>query len=304
MSLSCKPLSRQTLSSISKYLQNKNLHFNPSEDIIESGSYSNVYRIHDGPNASSPVVLAAKVINRKLTSPNYWYNHLPMEVYVTIHLKHPNIIRFHSIARLHLSTVVILMEYAPYNNIASVLETTGHYGEAAARQLFAPVLSALGYMHGKRFVHRDLKVENLLLTQPTAAKIADFSFAMVINLEKPLSSVFCGSLPYFSPQILSKTEHHPMAADVWALGVCLFVMLSNAVPFNPVDEAVALQKQLNCQWDFKPRVAGQISAECKSFLKRIFEPDEMKRATVEALLQDPWLKAPSTTGGGANHHFA
>ena len=88
-------------------------------------------------------------------------------------------------------------------------------------------------------MHRDLKLENLMLDKNGYVKIIDFGFAC-ISREK--LRVFCGTPSYMSPEIVSKREYSGPSADIWACGIILFVLLTGTVPFKAQTEKDLFRK--------------------------------------------------------------
>lgn len=102
------------------------------------------------------------------------------------------------------------------------------------------VLQAVAFMHGKNVSHRDLKPENIMYNPRThQVKIIDFGFACI---SKDKLRVFCGTPSYMSPEIVNKKDYSGSAADVWACGVILFVMLTGQVPFKSTMEKELYRK--------------------------------------------------------------
>ena len=86
------------------------------------------------------------------------------------------------------------------------------------------MLKALSFAHQRHVCHRDLKPENIMYNPRTlAVKIIDFGFACI---SKEKLKVFCGTPSYMSPEIVNKKDYSGAAADVWASGVLLYVMLT------------------------------------------------------------------------------
>lgn len=90
--------------------------------------------------------------------------------------------------------------------------------------------------------------DNILITADGSIKVTDFGFSLHVleseeNHGAQLSSTFCGSRPYLSPQIVSKTPYSPYKADCWALGVVLYIQLSNKYPFHFSDRKLMLKEQ-------------------------------------------------------------
>ena len=101
----------------------------------------------------------------------------------------------------------------------------------------------MNFMHGQGFAHRDIKCDNVMLTGPDrgTAKLGDFGLARTFFDSHSGSKVsvftFCGTVSYMAPEILltslnNKEGYCPLKADVWAMGVMLFKLLNNQLPFK------------------------------------------------------------------------
>mmetsp|Transcript_22075 Transcript_22075/g.29508 ORF Transcript_22075/g.29508 Transcript_22075/m.29508 type:complete len:211 (-) Transcript_22075:392-1024(-) len=106
--------------------------------------------------------------------------------------------------------------------------------------IFKQVLKALAFMHSNNVFHRDLKPENIMYNAKThQVKLIDFGFGCV---SRDKLRVFCGTPSFMSPEIVNKKEYLGAAADVWASGVLLFVMLTGQVPFKATNEKELYRK--------------------------------------------------------------
>lgn len=125
--------------------------------------------------------------------------------------------------------------------------------------------------------------------------MTDFSYSLICKSDKSnkiaLSLTFCGSLPYTAPEILQETPYDPKVSDVWSLGVCLYVMLNDGLPFKFDDIHFMLKCQLARNWKFKNRVVNKLSDEVKDLVKLMLEPDVRLRIDAYTILQHPWIKS-------------
>lgn len=97
----------------------------------------------------------------------------------------------------------------------------------------------------------DIKIDNILLSQSWVAKLTDFGFAKeAIDSEgfTVLSDTFCGTRPYYSPQIVLRTPYSPFKADIYALGVVLYAMMHNRFPFHFKDNKQMAEEQLDLDY--------------------------------------------------------
>ena len=100
-----------------------------------------------------------------------------------------------------------------------------------SRKFLRQILSAIKYCHSNSIVHRDLKIENILLDKNGGLKLIDFGLANFIDPFKHLST-FCGSLYFAAPEVLSAKKYIGPEIDMWSLGVILYVLVSGKVPFD------------------------------------------------------------------------
>lgn len=143
--------------------------------------------------------------------------------------------------------IFINMEYADNGNLYTYLQNHS-LTEPQIRSWIVQILWAFRYMHGEGVVHRDLKCENILLTSDYNLRIADFGFARFVGPGRnPIVETVCGTVAYSSPELLAGTRpYNPMAVDVWAIGIVLFMMANNVVPFREKHKENMYKKQVSC----------------------------------------------------------
>jgi len=169
------------------------------------------------------------------------------------------------------------------------------------------------HCHSHGVAHRDLKLENVLLTKEGVVKVIDFGLSHLYALNtdgkadrtKLLKDV-CGSKSYAAPEVLEpQNGYDGFAADAWSLGVSLFAMLSG---FFPLDEATAkdwrfarlLEAQANGKsttkvvYSWYRRSWSHLSASVIDLLDGLLTMDASKRITVEEIQHHPWCKGALT----------
>merc|ERR550514_1318878 len=131
------------------------------------------------------------------------------------------------------------MELAQDGELFSRVINAGSLSEEQARPYFKQLMEAVAYLHSQGVVHRDLKLENVLLANDKC-KVCDFGLAHVYESDGAggfkLSSLreVCGSKSYCAPEVLEGRGYDGFPTDVWSCGICLFAMLAG---FFPLDEA-------------------------------------------------------------------
>ncbi|RWS15380.1 testis-specific serine/threonine-protein kinase 1-like isoform X3 [Dinothrombium tinctorium] len=282
-----RPISDTDIGPALQVLQSKNYKI---IDKLGEGNYAKVFRVRSLENRD----LAVKIIDLAKTSKNYRLKFFPREVEVLQKLRHKNITAIYEIFTAH-TMVFIFMEYCSNGTAADLLKQFKELPDWICKPFFTQLVEALHYMHSLNIAHRDIKLENILLDRQTNPKLTDFSYSLYVEKDGQgntiLSKTFCGSLPYIPPEILLEKPYDPKAADIWSLGVCLYILLNNTLPFKFDDIQNMIRCQLNREYKFKARVENSISDKCKDLLKKMLEPDFKQRITTIGIMLHPWLSS-------------
>jgi protein-serine/threonine kinase len=166
--------------------------------------------------------------------------------------------------------------------------------EKDAQKLFAQLISGVDYLHKKHIVHRDLKLENLLLDKHRNIIITDFGFANRFDHEQEdLMQTSCGSPCYAAPElVVSEGLYVGSAVDIWSCGVILYAMLSGYLPYdddpsNPDGDNISLLYKyiMSTRLNFPE----QMSPSAKNLLQMMLVPNPELRCTISAIMEHPWL---------------
>lgn len=152
--------------------------------------------------------------------------------------------------------------------------------------------SALQYLHEMDIAHRDIKCENVLITSNYNVKLADFGFARYVldaRGKRVLSDTYCGSLSYAAPEVLRGSPYNPKIADIWSLGVILYIILNRKMPFDDPNIQRMCELQLNRRWKFRGKVANTLSESVKKLVTNLLEPDISKRWKLEQVIHSEWI---------------
>uniref|UniRef100_A0A3Q3XNG7 Protein kinase domain-containing protein n=1 Tax=Mola mola TaxID=94237 RepID=A0A3Q3XNG7_MOLML len=207
-------------------------------------------------------------------------------------LCHPRIVRLFAHHHTHTHSYLV-MELVGGGDLFDAISEKGRFSESEAGLMVSDVSEALNYIHCKSIVHRDVKPENLLVSDRTAPsicrlKLGDFGLAMVVT--EPVFTI-CGTPTYVAPEILCETGYG-VAVDVWALGVILYILLCGFPPFRSKErdqeELFQLIKQghfhfLSPYWDPISEARGLVTA--------LLQPDPTMRLTAEQTWLHPWVTA-------------
>lgn len=158
--------------------------------------------------------------------------------------------------------------------------------EELLRKLTRDMICGLEYLHSRKIVHRDIKPQNVVLSDEWVAKIADLGEAFHFE-EDDLLTNSMGTYHFFSPESCSRsvTEHSGKASDIWALGLTIYVMVFKKLPFwaDSLDE---LFETINT---FTLEFPGEIDEELRELLIRMLDKDPTTRIKMWELIQSPWI---------------
>lgn len=206
------------------------------------------------------------------------------EVQIMKRLRHPHIIRLYQVMETK-DMIYIVTEYARNGELFDYLSARGRLSEEEARSKFLQILSAVEYCHSQNIVHRDLKTENLLLSENMDVKLADFGFGNFYMEGRPLNT-WCGSPPYAAPEVFQGKEYEGPLLDVWSLGVVLYVLLCGSFPFDGPNLPTLRQRVLEGRF----RIPYYMSEDCESLLRRMLVVDPGKRLNIAQIRQQRWFQ--------------
>ncbi|KAI9979429.1 hypothetical protein PInf_017508 [Phytophthora infestans] len=168
------------------------------------------------------------------------------------------------------------------------------FSEETARFYFRQLVDGVQYCHENGVCHRDLKPENLLLDENGDLKISDFGLSALYEGGGPdgpessrasLLHTTCGTPNYVAPEVLADKGYDGRAADVWSMGVILYVLLAGFLPFDEPTMSALFRKIQKAEFSypswFTPRV--------KALLNRILVPDPETRISIKEILRDEWF---------------
>lgn len=181
---------------------------------------------------------AVKVFNLINNKNAVWVKKcLKNELFISKRLKHPNIILTEEVFKTNRFGVIV-MQYAENGTLKRFLFTVLRRpcNSDEARRFFSQLMYGLQHMHNRNIAHRDLKLENFLLSADQTPMISDFGFAAMgsrtmIVQSQLLKGTQCGSFGYMAPEIFAHRPYDAKSVDIFAMGVCLFEMLHLCFPF-------------------------------------------------------------------------
>ncbi|KAF8463262.1 kinase-like domain-containing protein [Kalaharituber pfeilii] len=242
--------------------------------LVGKGSFGRVYlATHKLTNGSKVVLKSAQKTDANLAR----------EIHHHRQLIHPHIARLYEVIVTE-SLVWLVLEYCPGNELYNYLINNGRLSVDKTRKIFAQLCGAVAYVHQKSCVHRDLKLENILLDKHENVKLCDFGFTREYEKQKLLQT-FCGTVCYSAPEMLKGEKYVAQAVDVWSLGVILYALLRGELPFDEDDEAETKRKILGEE----PKYPEDLPKDAIPLLKSLLNKKPSLRPTLDELLAHPFL---------------
>lgn len=147
------------------------------------------------------------------------------------------------------------------------------------------MVGAVAYIHGKQCVHRDLKLENVLLDKHENVKLCDFGFTREYEGTANYLSTFCGTVCYSAPEMLRGEKYAGEKVDVWSLGIILYALLRGELPFDEDDDVATKAKILKDE----PVYPDEFPPQAKTLSKKLLSKRPLHRPTLAEILLDSFL---------------
>ncbi|KAI8820698.1 uncharacterized protein EV422DRAFT_567593 [Fimicolochytrium jonesii] len=205
------------------------------------------------------------------------------EVAIMLLLEHPHIASLYEVV-LQDDHYYMFLEYVDGGQMLEYMITHGKLKEKHARRFMRQIISAIDYCHQNSIVHRDLKIENILIDKEGTIKLIDFGLSNMYAPTQQLQT-FCGSLYFAAPELLSAKAYTGPEVDLWSLGVILYVLVCGKVPFDDVSMPV-LHAKIKAGVVQYP---SHLSESCKHLLSRLLVTQPSRRATMAELKSHAWV---------------
>ncbi|TCD68120.1 hypothetical protein EIP91_011485 [Steccherinum ochraceum] len=273
-----KELSSQKIRVIGNYTLGK---------VIGEGTYG---KVRLGIHRLTGSKVAIKQIPKAMSSS------LTREIHHHRQLHHPHVCQLFEVIATE-SNIWLVTELCSGGELFDYLAEKGRLGEDEARMLFGQLCLAVAYVHEKGIVHRDLKLENVLLDEKCRVKLGDFGFTR--EFEKGiLLETFCGTTGYASPEMLLAKKYLGPEVDVWSLGIILYTLLTGTLPFDDDDDNVMREKVI--KGDFED--PEWLSDEARDLIKNVLTVDPDKRLSIAQILAHPWFTVTGPNSATSPHY--
>ena len=256
--------------------------------VIGKGSFGKVFQVRKiGENQ----IYAMKVLNKSIIKKKNQIEHTKTERNILGKIDHPFIVgmkyAFQTKEKLY-----FVLDYCPGGELFYHLGKAKKFSEDRARFYAAEITLALQHLHKLGIVYRDLKPENVLLTEEGHVRLTDFGLSKEgINQADKGAQSFCGTPEYLAPEILNRSGHG-QAVDWWSLGALLYEMLTGWPPFYSRDQERLFNKIKKCNVD----IPHDLSPDTADILIKLLQKDPKKRLggderDAESVKSHPFFKS-------------
>ena len=274
--------------------------------LLGKGSYGEVYL---SLNQNAKKLFATKKVKRKKTD-DEMTKYFKNEINILRILNHPNIVKLEEI-KMDENNYYIVMEYINGGELSDYLkkyiEKYGKpFSEEIVQYLMKQIISALIYIHDLNIIHRDLKLENIMVDfdnekdkeelnmMKAKIKIIDFGFAIMLSSKFSLTNSAVGTFMYMDPKILKEFDNQVLVdksrgygkeVDIWSLGCICYQLFRGKYPF----EAKTFEELVGKIDKGKYRLPTTASREIISFLDKMLKYKGKDRLSAKELINEPFL---------------
>ncbi|XP_039600834.1 hormonally up-regulated neu tumor-associated kinase homolog A-like isoform X3 [Polypterus senegalus] len=261
---------------------------------LGEGSFA---KVREGLHALTGEKVAVKIIDKKKAKKDsYMTRNLRREGQIQQMIRHPNITQLFDILETE-NCYYLIMELCLGGSLMQKIYEQKRLEEPEAQKYVKQLMMAVDHLHRVGVVHRDLKIENLLLDEENNIKLIDFGLsncAGILGYSDPFSTQ-CGSPAYAAPELLSRKKYGPKV-DVWSIGVNMYAMLTGTLPFTvePFSLRALYQKMVDKEMNpLPPHISTGFAAV--NMLTNLLEPNPVKRPDIQQALANQWLNENNQT---------
>merc|ERR1719295_260421 len=283
----------------------KNLKDYDLQRLIGQGTFGKVYKgLHKPSNAQ----VAVKIVDfEKLKKNKNGVSRIKSEIASQSKLNHDGIIRLHqsfiTVDGNGQQQYVLILEYCDGGNLHDYLKKQkgGKLSESNCFPIFYQLVDIVRYLHQNEIIHRDLKLQNILICGSNNAskskskskfktarslriKLCDFGLAASTSIS-PDRYTMCGTPNFVAPEI-AKHQKHSHSVDVWSLGIILFTLLTGSPPFHTGNTRQTLHKVINHK---KINVPDSLSHSVRSLIHKLLHKVPLQRITIHEILSEKWF---------------
>ncbi|KAJ2079521.1 serine/threonine protein kinase [Coemansia sp. RSA 988] len=223
-----------------------------------------------------------------------------METSILARVRHPAVVQVHGVFRER-DFLYLVLDLAADGELFDEIVRREFLSEDHSRRVMLQLLLAIRHLNRMGIVHRDIKLENILLADRASLriKLADFGLAKIVG-EQAFMKTVCGTPMYVAPEVLTVRQVgvYDKLIDMWSLGVVLYICLCGFPPFSDELAPPPMREQIIAgMYSFPSPYWDSVSPEAIDLVCQMLQVDPRNRISVDAALAHPWLRACRTQTG-------
>lgn len=249
---------------------------------LGEGSFA---KVKEGLHTLTGQKVAIKVIDKKKAKEDaYVSKNMRREGKLLQMIIHPNIIQLYELMETE-NSYYLVTELCEGGDLMDYICARKYLSEVCTRKFIRQIISAVDYLHRIGILHRDLKIENLLLDKNLNIKLIDFGLSNYTKSELCITQ--CGSPAYAAPELLAHKKYGSKV-DVWSIGVNMYAMLTGNLPFTvePFNIKSLYNKMMKNEMNAIPE---HLSKSGEELLRKLLNPDPTKRISLKEAMEHSWL---------------
>ncbi|XP_022047977.2 serine/threonine-protein kinase 33 isoform X2 [Acanthochromis polyacanthus] len=219
------------------------------------------------------------------------------EIEILKQVNHAHIIRLQAVYRTA-TMIYLVTELCKGGDLRQLLQRKKFFTEDETRNIICSLADAVVYLHRRAIVHRDLKLENILVKNSVNEddssidiKVTDFGLSVKTGgayFFENMMTEACGTLIYMAPEMMSDHGYSHLC-DVWSIGVVMYMLLCGEPPFTSKTKTLLLKEIVKKEVRFPQPIWATVSDAAKNLLTRLLKVDPAYRMSANQLLENPWI---------------
>lgn len=292
---------------VTDQLVKKSYHFEKSLGHGASGEVWLVSKINTGEKFACKIIIKDGNMNDAES--------MGTEIEIMKRVRHKHVVTLYELYE-SASCMWLILELVDGGDINYFISSHRAYTESVCAHHFRQILQGLHYLHQQGVVHRDIKLDNILIKgdhEYGDVKIADFGLSALVQMstrgyDRDQSSKrkeftglkeMWGTATYFAPEVID-CAYGPQA-DMWSAGVILYEMLSGTHPFDADTEDELFDRIQHGKYSLEGGAWDNVSAEAKDLVKKILTVNPVERFSATDSLSHPWIKAVGSSSHTTNN---
>ena len=253
--------------------------------VLESIDFGGMAYVYKALCKKTEREVAVKVLKSEFAGSSEYVERFKREAQAAFQLEHENVVQVYDVG-FDENSYYMVMEFVDGPTLKNIIETSGFLPEKQAIEYALQICSALSSAHKNGIIHRDIKPQNVLVTENDVAKITDFGIAKSVTSHAESDSQVIGSVYYVSPE-QAKGEKVDQRTDIYSFGIMLYEMLTGELPYKGEKSVSVALKHINEQITPPKRLNNEISESLNKIIIKATSKNKKDRyANIAELKKD------------------